>query len=425
MVLVGLLSAVVLAFSPAALADAGSLDISFGTDGRVTTDFGAQNDDAVAVARQFGGLIIVVGVSPGGAGGDGVLARYTRGGMPDPTFDGDGFRTFAGLVPADVAVQPDGKIVVAGDTHSGLAVARFDPDGSPDLSFGDNGLAAYDVPEGAGSEAHGVALQVDGKIVVVGWTDYQSEGGDGLVVRFGSDGTLDSSFGYPLAGFAGTNVLDMGDHSIAYAVSIRPSGRILVVGGGWMEATGWQFGLTRLQANGKTDRSFGHDGTVRTDLGGSDRAFAIAVQSDGKIVAAGKSDADFAVARYTRGGRLDTTFSRNGRQLTDFGGGQNVSYGDAAHGVAIQRNGRIVLAGSVAPPGDALTADFGLARYRANGELDRTFSHNGKQRTRFGSNHEDYGTDVVLQPTGRIVVVGRVTVADDDFDFGLARYRAS
>ena len=428
--MIGLLTLAALAFAPPALAGAGSLDLSFGGDGRVTTDLGSASDDAIAVAVQPDGKILVVGVNPGGAGGNAVLARYTRAGLPDPTFDGDGIRSFADLVPADVAVQPDGKIVVAGSGQLpgyDIALARFNPDGSPDSSFGDNGLVADDGFGDGNEEVHGVAVQPDGKIVVVGWTEYQSEGGDGLIARFNSDGEPDSSFGYPAsAGLGvGKRFLGMGNHSIAYAVSIRPSGRIIVAGGGWMEASGWQFALTRLRPGGRLDRSFGHDGVVRTDFGGTDRAFAVAVQPDGRIVAAGKSDADFAVARYTRSGRLDSTFSHDGRKLTDFGGGQNFSYGDAAYGVAIQGNGCIVLAGSVAPPGDSQTADFGLARYRVNGELDHTFSHNGKQRTRFGSNHQDYGNDLALQPSGRIVVVGRITtVADDDFDFGLARYLA-
>ena len=404
-----------LALCPSVLAEPGSLDPTFDGDGRVTTDLGSPNEDAVGVAVQPDGKIIVVGVNPGAVGGDVVLARYTTSGMLDATFDGDGIRAFAGLRPADVAVQTDGKIVVAGSANSAdfdddLALARFNADGTFDTSFGNGGIAADDGSFNGNDKGHGIGLQADGKIVVVGWTDQGSEGGDGVIGRFNGDGTPDTSFG----GGDGRAVLSLGPHFSASAVAIQPNGKI-VVGG----VVGWQFGLVRLQSGGPLDDSFSGDGKVRTDLGANGRARDVAVQSDGKIVVAGSAAGDFALARYTRRGRLDATFSHDGKKRTDFNGGY-----DEARGVVLESNGRIVVAGSSAPPGHAFDANFGLARYRASGELDLTFSRNGKQRTRFGSNHQDHANDVALQADGRIVVAGRITTVIDAYDLGLARYLA-
>jgi uncharacterized delta-60 repeat protein len=402
---------------PSALAAAGSLDDTFDRDGRVTTDLGSPDEGAIAVAVQPDRKIVVLGLSPGGAGGDAVLVRYTAGGMLDPTFDGDGVLVFAGLEPVDVAVQPDGKIVVAGSAESpdfdeDFALARFNADGTFDTGFGDNGIAADDGSFNGNDRSHGLALQPDGKILVVGWTDEGSEGGDGLIARFDGDGATDVSFG----GGDGRTWLPLGDHSFARAVALQGNGKIVVAGDAWMEAKGWRSALARLDGHGRFDDRFSGDGRALTGRGTYE---AVAVQSDGKIVAAGSRAGDFAAARYTRSGRLDPTFGDGGRQRTDFRGGS-----DAARALVIQANGRIVLAGSAAPPRHPHDADFGLARYRANGEVDPTFSRNGKQRTRFGSNHQDHGVDVALQANGRIVVAGRIAIVSDELDLGLARYLA-
>jgi uncharacterized delta-60 repeat protein len=411
----GLALVAALALSPFALAAPGQLDSAFDSDGRVTTDLGGSDDGIVAAAVQSDGKIVVVGISPGGFDDDAVLARYTSTGALDSTFDGDGICVVAGLDPRDVAIQPDGKIVVAGSADSAdldrdFAVARVDSSCTPDTSFGDNGLAGEDGTFNGNDEARGMALQADGKIVVAGWSDQESEGGDAVVARFTVDGDYDSSF---LGD--GRRILAMGAHSEAFAVAIQPNGKIVVAGQGGGGAG--QFALARLLDSGSLDDSFGDDGHVRTDFGGSDSVLDVALQPDGKIVAAGVTSGDFAVARYKKGGGLDPTFSDNGRNRTDFHGGD-----DSAAGVVLQPNGRIVLAGEAAPAGPDEGPQFGLARYRSDGALDRTFSRNGKQQTRFGSNHEDFGTDVVLQG-GRIVVVGRATPGlPHEFDFGLARY---
>jgi uncharacterized delta-60 repeat protein len=413
----------VLVMSPSVLAAAGDLDRQFGGDGRVTTDLDSLNEGALAVAIQPDGKIVVVGIT-----GDpnlvtsGVLVRYDATGTLDPTFDGDGIRFFDGLNPADIVVQPDGKIVVAGtakgpDFFEDFAVARFNTDGTANTSFGSEGIATAGSPSGNG-RGRAIALQPDGRIVVVGWTDQESEGGDAAIARFNSDGTLDTSFGNAI------RVLNMGAHSYANAVSIQTNGKIVVAGEG-AGAKGWHFALARLHIDGTGDTSFGGDGRVRTVFGDGSRPSDVVVLADGRIMVAGtmfpisKATSDFALARYTSRGTLDATFSHDGRKRSDFSSGN-----DEAHSLMLQSNGRIVLAGSAAPPRHRFNASFGLARYTVNGKLDPTFSGDGKKRTRFGSNYRDFGNDAALQPNGRIVVAGSVTRLTTESDFGLARYLA-
>jgi uncharacterized delta-60 repeat protein len=413
-----------LLFSPSAQAEGGDLDATFDGDGRVTTHLGAL-DEATAVAVQPDGKIIAVGESDDpdpGVFTKGFLVRYESTGGLDATFDGDGivdtFPLFPfSRLPRDVAVQDDGKIVVAGNA----GVARFNPDGTPDTSFGDDGFVTADsrhFDEGF----EGIALQPNGKIVVVATTRAFSEGGLAAIARFNADGTNDTSFSDDGKRLLRHDPSNTG----ASAVSIQANGRIVVAGGEFPQRPGGsRFTLFRLRADGDLDRSFGGDGHVRTDFGdGGARAFDVALQAVGKLVAVGYTGLrparrDFALARYTKAGRLDATFSHDGKKRTNFTGGL-----DEARGVVIQANGRIVVAGFAAPQGHRLQANFGLARYRTNGELNSTFSENGRVRTRFGANNEDFGNDIALQPNGRIVVAGSATVVRHARDFGIARYLA-
>jgi uncharacterized delta-60 repeat protein len=217
-----------------------------------------------------------------------------------------------------------------------------------------------------------------------------------VLTRFTSNGTLDSSLG-------GDGILyltGMGDHSLAHAVSIRTNGKIVVAGAAWLEARGWRSALARRLSDGAPDLSFNGDGYARS---GAFSRSDVAVQTDGKVVVAGSAStpmgSDFGLARYARRGKLDPTFSHDGKKLTDFHGGD-----DAARALVLQANGRIVVAGTAAPAHHPSKAVFGLARYRTSGKLDHTFSRNGKQVTRFGPNYQDHGGGVALRPNGRIVV---------------------
>src|SRR4051794_23755500 len=169
-------------------------------------------------------------------------------------------------------------------------------------------------------------------------------------------GDLDVSFSGD-----GKQTTDFGGSDAATSVAVQTDGKIVVAG-----SSGGNFALARYGADGTLDASFSGDGLVTTDLGGTDAGQDVAIQADGKIVVAGSSGGSFAVARYTAAGGLDTSFSGDGLQTTDFG----AAAGGTA--VAIQADGRIVVGGSSG-------GDFALARYDAQGGLDSSFSGDGKQ----------------------------------------------
>ncbi len=314
--------------SGVAQAASGDLDTSFGTQGRVVTRFFNNT--------QFGY-------------GDRASARA-------------------------LAIQPDGKIVAAGyafvqDTSSGFAVARYNPDGSPDSSFGNGGQITTRVGE-INDEAHAVALQPDGKIVVAGK---------------------------------------------AY-ISASPN------------SANYGFALVRYNPDGSLDNSFDGDGKLITDFFDSlDEALGVLVQRDGKIVAAGfatngpnnGTTYDFAMVRYNPDGSLDSSFDGDGKVLTDFFGS-----GDRAYAALLQPDDRIVLAGVCYTPSSS--ADFALARYNPDGSLDPSFDGDGKVSTPFVNNYEEYASSVVLAPDNRIVAAGwannNSNLQGGKPDFAIARY---
>ncbi|MFF2124983.1 calcium-binding protein [Streptomyces olivochromogenes] len=311
----------------------GSLDASFGSGGEVVTDIAGGQDGAEGAALQPDGKIVVVGTSevPDGGCCWFTVARYNANGTLDTGF-GDGGRVitdFGDGGAADgraVAVQPDGRIVAAGQSGGRFAVARYDTNGSPDTGFGGTGQVVTSFTEGALGNA--MALQPDGRIVVAGYTG--STRMDFALARYNTDGSLDTGFGT-----GGRVSTDFGDYEFANGVAVQSDGRIVAAG-----STGSDFALARYNANGSLDAAFGTGGRVRTDFGGTaEQARDVALQSDGRIVAAGVRSADFVVARYNINGSLDTGFGTGGRAVTDFGG-----Y-DEASSVAVQPDGRIVAFG--------------------------------------------------------------------------------
>ena len=342
-------------------------------------------------------------------------------GTLDPTFSSDGRLTTGFAASGDfgysVAVQSDWKIVVAGRTDSGpsnsdFALARYNADGTLDTSFdGDGKLTTVIGP--SYDTAYSVALQSDGKIVVSGSSSGSGSRDDFALARYNSDGTLDTSFdgdGKLTTAFVGAS-LDRG-----YSVAVQSDGKIIVAGRSTAD-----FALARYNANGTLDTSFDGDGKLTTDLGSPiDDGLSVAVQSDGKIVVAGYSDnitnADFAIARYNADGTLDTSFSSDGKLTTDFG-----SRFDFGRSVAVQSDGKIVVAGNT--DSSPNNTDFALARYNANGTLDTSFDSDGLLTTDFGGS-SDLGISVVVQSDGKIIVAGE-SRSGTNTDFAVARYNAN
>ncbi len=391
----------------------GSLDASFSGDGRQTTDFSPDafdRDEATGVALQTDGKIVAVG--PIG-GGDFALARYNTDASLDTSFSGDGKQTtdFGGSDEANgVALQTDGKIVAVGAGAGDFALARYNTDGTLDPSFSGDGkqttnFAGFD-------QASGVAIQADGKIVAVGGTGDQLSGDGFALVRYNTNGTLDTSFSGD-----GKQTTDFGDFANATGVALQGDGKIVVVGTASTGSDG-HFALARYNPNGSLDPTFSGDGKQTTDFGSTaqccEGATGVALQADGKIVAAGTNGhGGFALARYNPNGSLDTSFSGDGEQETSFGGN------DQASGVALQANGKIVVVGQGGP----FPSDFALARYNPHGALDTSFSGDGRQTTSFSAGCCDGARGVAIQAGGKIVAVGGVGDGDSNpARFALARY---
>jgi uncharacterized delta-60 repeat protein len=415
-----------LALTSPASAAAGQLDPSFGDDGRVTTSFtgGAL---AAAVAIQPNARIVAAGSTFANPNQfDFALARYRHPGSLDQSFDADGKVTtdFGGSdVLAGVAIQADGKIVAAGTTDAGVtgddfALARYNPDGSLDLTFGGDGKVTTDfgdVDNGSG----GVAIQGDGKIVVAGITlDVATQQADFALARYNPDGSLDPTFDGD-----GKVTTDFGGFEQALGVAAQSDARIVVVGAINLE----DFALARYNPDGSLDQTFDGDGKVTTDFGSFDVAADVGIQADGKIVTAGSafgatSGQDFAVARYNPDGRLDPSFDGDGKVTTDFGGDDGNQA--ALLGLAIQRNAKIVVAGMTLTPADPLEQDFAVARYNSDGSLDQSFDVDGKVTTDFGGT--DFAGGVAIQQGGKSVAAGSTSPdgTGGGASFALARYRS-
>jgi uncharacterized delta-60 repeat protein len=424
-------------FSSVQMAQAidGDLDPTFGTGGMVTTDLNRSTDIANAVAVQADGKLVVVGQTYKNndfSNEDFAVARYNTDGTLDTTFGAGGrVRTdFPGLaaVPSAVVIQADGKIVVAGGafplfTFAGnFEVVRYNPNGSLDRSFGNGGIVTTTFPEG--SYAFDVALQPDGKIIAAGtvFVDFipgEPSNTDFALARYNPDGTPDATFGN--GGQVTTDFF--GNEDDAFSVLIQSDGKIVAVGSANNPATFYDFAAVRYLSNGTIDTTFGVAGKVSTDFGDQnfDRARSAALQADGRIVAAGFAISqnggvqNFAVARYTSNGVLDTTFSRDGKTQIDFG-----SCCQSANKVLLQSDGKIITVGYANT--ESSDSDFLLARLNPRGSLDSTFGVGGKVRTSFGDLNGG-ANGAALQSDGKIVAVGfQATFSNQWTNFALARY---
>ncbi|CAN5525275.1 hypothetical protein BH18ACI1_BH18ACI1_07560 [soil metagenome] len=418
-------------------AASGMLDATFGTGGKVTTDFGGE-EIARAVALQPDGKIVTAGfvrILGTGFNENFALARYNSNGSLDTSFDGDGkvttdFLGFPDRAEA-IAIQPDGKIVVAGQaantppggTTTLFALARYNSDGSLDTSFDGDGKLTTSFINGFES-ALDLSIQPDGKLIVVGRASNQSSGGAALA-RYNGNGSLDTSFGTD-----GKIIASLGGGGgSAEAVALQSDGKIVI--GGYARGVGRfdeDIMVARLNSNGQFDTTFGTNGVTLTDMsnGDDDAALDIALQVDSKVVAVGyavQQTGDFAMTRYNANGTLDTNFGNGGKVITEFG-----NEFSTANGVVIQADGKIVTAGQASVSGSvSVSFDFALTRHNTNGSIDTNFGNGGKVTTDFSNNY-DQAHAVTLQPNGKIIAVGYTVsfgTVSSVYDFALARYLAT
>ena len=416
LLLAGVLFAGVLVAGPGrAGAAPGDLDTGFSSDGKVTTDVGTV-DAGRAVAVQPDGKIVVAGYSLNGPHNDLVVLRYDADGSLDTSFSGDG----KVLVDIDskndfgysVAVQSDGKIVVAGATATDslgvlfdMAAVRLTTAGELDAGFGSGGVKT--VGFGAGSEyAMSVALSSDGKIVLAG---YGSNGSDFdvAVARLTSTGELDTSFSGD-----GKVLVPVGSGAdYGNAVALAADGDVVVAGSSVGSTE--DIAVVRLTSTGVLDTAFSGDGITTVAVGsGDDLARAVAIAADGDLIVAGTADVtagstteDIAVVRLTPAGMLDTAFSGDGMTTVAVGSGD-----DEGRGLVVLDDGRIVVVGE---SHDGSSDDVAVVRLTSTGALDTGFSGDGKATIAVGS-ASDIGHAVALTADWRLVVAGSSTGTDDD-----------
>ena len=350
----------------------GTLDTTFGLAGKVSTEFSTSVDveEARGIALQSDGKIVVAGHRATGQGDSFALARYNPDGTLDASFGAGGLlsTTFLGFDQAfAIGIQQDGKIVAAGSASDGtsagtvVALARYHTDGTLDPSFGTGGRVTVRLEEAIApgfQEAHSLAFQQDGKIVIAAVHEAGGVATNGfLVARFNTDGSLDHTFG--ALGFVGVKFLAGTEVADARAVTIQPDGRILVAGTTGDGGPTSDFAVARFNVDGNLDPTFGSAGKVITSFfQGADRALSIALQSTGKIVVAGTANGvAFGLMRYNPDGSLDTSFGTGAKVTTLFSSGA-----ESANAVAFQSDGKIVAAGSASPAGPNFSV-FALGRY--------------------------------------------------------------
>src|ERR1051326_7479190 len=333
------------------LAQPGSLDNSFGTGGYTATQIFNTSAAAKAIARQADGKYLTAGVlnyAYHTSDDDIVLVRYNANGSTDNTFGTNGivrtnFAQGTDDIANAVAIQSDGKIVIAGQSVTNFALARYNTDGTLDNTFGTGGMITT-IFGSSSSAANGIVVLPGNKIVAVG-----NAGSDFALARYNTDGTLDNTFG--TGGKVTTDFTSTGD--VALSVALMNDGR-LVVSGYTVNFNGEEFALARYNSNGTLDNSFGNGGKLNTVIvtptATEAMAASVLLQPDGKIVACGTSWPDgstwehFALVRYSSNGVPDNSFGNGGIVITAFGTTGNAS----ARAAVLQSDGKII-AGGVGP----------------------------------------------------------------------------
>jgi uncharacterized delta-60 repeat protein len=403
---------------------AGTLDPTFGNGGKVVTSITPGQDKAYGIVIQTDGKIIVAGHSTSTVTGkDFAVIRYNADGSLDNTFGNNGvvttdLQTGSDDVAYSVALQMDGKIVLAGYSDNGsnkdAALVRYKTNGAIDSTFGNNGIVITNFENSQQDEIKVVKIhQLTGNIIVGGATIISSSVSKPVVARYLSNGTLDNTFNSN-----GIRLLWITNLDYQYLFSVED---LAVQANGKISAVGWRDfpGLTwdsdywacRINSDGTMDNTFSDDGVnvYNGSFNGHDRAFAMLLKPNNNILMAG-------------GGYLSTLkydfsiFELNSNGTTgswsamaDWGS----TLDDIAYGLAEDNNGKFILAGS----SGTTTTTFALARVNTNASLDNTFGSNGKITTTFGSNTLNECFDVAIQVDNKIVAIGYT-----GSDFAIARY---
>jgi uncharacterized delta-60 repeat protein/LPXTG-motif cell wall-anchored protein len=349
-----------------------------------------------------------------------VSASGIADGTLDTTFGNNGkVTTNIGNQPSvdqalNLAMQSDGKFIIAGDTNIGgsldFSAVRYNADGTLDNTFGTRGKVTADFNNtGDNDFGRSVLIQSDGKILLIGYSE-MSGSLDFAAVRFTTSGTLDNTFGN-----AGKATADIGNNTSDQVVSatLQADGKILIVGSSYINNER-DFAIARFTTNGALDTTFGTGGKTTTDLGVHDWGNSVTVQTDGKIVLAGYSEItdhnELAVVRYNTNGTLDNTFGTGGKVTT-------VDESSEGYSVVLQADGKILVSGRAY---NNSTSYFAVVRYNTNGTLDNTFGTSGKVTTDFGNNRSE-AVAMTSQTDGKIILAGNVYIGSA-YAYAVVRY---
>ena len=423
------------------ITDQGQVDMGYhyvlgGEVCAVTTAIGTALDRAFGMTIYPEGRILLVGESDKGTDLDIALVRYNANGSLDTSFDSDGIVTTNITATNDdvgraAVIQADGKIVVAAHTTDGAdrdwAVLRYNQDGSLDTSFGTTPGSGIEVTDigGTNDQVRALVLEDDEEIIVVGFSDVNSgtTGRDVAVARYDTSGNLDTNFDpVGMDGIVTTNVTTFADSSDwGTGVALQTDGKIVVAGradfGGFDRAI-----VIRYDTDGGVDTSFSPGGSSAgmddQDVGpGNDTGQHVAIHTDGTIAIAGETEDasainDFLVLRYDSGGNLDTSFDGEGIAVTPIGPGQ-----DDVRAILVQGDGKIVVGGHSS---NGTNLDQALVRYNTDGSLDTTFSDDGIVTTALGLG-DDYIQVVGVHPQGGLIAGGSSDITGTR-DFAWVRY---
>ena len=405
---------VTLCFWANTFGQAGQPDPLFGNNGVVKADLGSASINVAARGNQVitkpDGTIYVIGSIY--SGNSTFVAKRLPDGNADLSYGINGCTSYTYMRNPHATLQQDGKIVITGTTSSSpddIVLARYNVNGTIDSSFANNGTLYIDYNSNSHDQSAAIAVQDDGKILIGISTEDANYATTYAVLRFKDDGSFDSTF-------SGDGRQKIG--VVVSALAVQADGKIIAAGAN--NSYLGQFSLTRLNTDGSTDSTFGTNGTVITDFNLSYLGIinALVVQNDNKIIAAGYvyrcgiqpcHQIQFALARYNPNGDLDSTFHGNGKQQTPFSGSA------IANSVALQADGKIVLAGTNTTVDSSF---FALVRYNINGKLDATFNGDGKLLSDF-THQQDNANSVAIQNDGKIVVAGSV---NNYLSFDIARY---
>jgi uncharacterized delta-60 repeat protein len=408
---------------------AGSLDSSFGTGGKVVTSINSGADKAYAVALQTDGKIIVAGMTTNAATGkDFACLRYNSDGTLDGTFGTSGIVTNDGQIGSDdvvysIAIQADGKIILAGfsddGTNKNAALIRLNTNGTLDTSFGTSGKVFTDFITGRADEVKTVKIHsLTGNIIVGGTSALTSTNSQAIIARYTSAGLLDTTFNT-----TGKVLLDDDSGSGTYYnviedLAVKSNGKISAVG--WINQQGLQWSANyygcRINSNGSMDTSFSTNGYIVTNGGfnADDKSFSMILNSDDSILYSGGGNLTTLEYDYFLGLFDPTGATAVGKAFFDYGS----LVKDISYGMGIDSTGKIVLAGSNVT--SVTSSTFGIARVNANYTVDSAFGTAGKVTTTFGTNTTNEAFDMTIQADDKIIAVGYTAN-----DFALARYNGN